>query len=161
MAYSLSPTILTPISEATTFTHTVNIQLADLDPAITSLVVTPAANVGGILNITNNLTLDPAAALDANTFVISGQYKNNFISSLKYLDKSKVETTITSKTTFQELPPEYFTVVEYLASTEPSFTAVFSVQINGNIIGNVTQQVNNNWTPGKESLISAVAGGKV
>lgn len=161
MAYSLSPTTLAPISEATTFTRTVNVALTASDPAITSLVVTPAANVSGILSITNNLTLNPSAPLNANTFTISGQYKNNFIASLKYLDKSKVETTITSKTTFQELPAEYFTVVEYLASTEPSFMATFSVQVNGNVIGNVTQQVNNNWTPGQESLISAVAGGKV
>jgi len=161
MAYSLSPTILAPISEATAFTRTVNIALIANSTAITSLVVTPAANVSGIFSITNNLTLDPSAPLDANTFVISGRYKDNFIAQLKYLDTGKVETTITSKTIFQELPPEYFTVVEYLASTETSFMAMFSVQINGNVIGNVTQQVNNNWTPGRDSLIAAVAGGKV
>lgn len=161
MSYSLLPTTLTPVQEATAFTRTVNIALTSTSPAISSLVVTPAANVGGMLTVTNNLTLDPGAPLDSNTFSIVGQYQNNFISSLKYLDIDKAEKTIVSKTSFQELPAEYFTVVEYLASTEVNFTACYSVEINGNIIGNVTQQVNNNYTPGKESLIAAVAGGKV
>jgi xanthine/uracil/vitamin C permease (AzgA family) len=52
-------------------------------------------------------------------------------------------------------------IVEYLASMTTSFTASYTVAVNGSIIGTVTQQVNNNYTPGRDALISAVAGGQV
>ncbi len=155
MAYTLSTVVLTEILEATDFTTTVNVTAGAMDPPITSIVVTRADDVSGNLVITTALT--PSS----NSFTISGQYNNNFTKTIKFLDSNKQESTITSKTAFNQLPAGYFMMVEYLASSSTTFSASYQVSINGNLIGTVTQQVNNNYTPGKDALIAAVAGGQV
>lgn len=151
MAFGLSPTSLTQILEATDFSRTVTITSAALDPPITSIVVSPIGEISGDLTISTG----------AESFTISGQYTNNFVGSVSYLDARKKAKTITTKNPFAQLEPGYFIVTEYLASSESSFVASYQVTVNGNVIGTVTQQVNNNYTPGKNSLIAAVAGGQM
>jgi hypothetical protein len=155
MAYTLSTVVLTEILEATNFTRTVNVIVDGFDPPISSIGVTKAADVNGNIVITTELT--PSS----NSFTISGQYNNNFTQAIKFLDSNKQENTITSKTAFGQLPAGYFMMVEYLASSSTSFIASYQVSVNGNLIGTVTQQVNNNYTPGRDALIAAVAGGQV
>jgi len=151
MAYSLSTNTLTQILEATDFSRTVTINSAALDPPITSITVTKVGEINGNIVITTG----------ASSFTISGQYNNNFTKTVTYQDKNKESVTVTSKTAFSALPADYFMIVEYLASLTTTFTASFTVAVNGSYIDTVTQQVNNNYTPGKDSLIAAVAGGKV
>jgi hypothetical protein len=150
MAFGLSPTSLTQILEATDFSRTVTITSSLMDPPITSIIVSRIGDTSGNLVI----------SIEEESFTISGQYTNNFIGSLSYLDARKKAKVITTKNPFKQLEPRYFIVTEYLASLETSFVASYQVSVNGNVVGIVTQQVNNNYTPGKDSLIAAVAGGQ-
>ena len=151
MAFGLSPTSLTQILEATDFSRTVTITSDPMDPPITSIIVSRIGDISGNLVI----------SIEAESFTIAGQYTNNFVGSLSYLDARKKEKVVTTKNPFKQLEPRYFIVTEYLASSETSFVASYQVSVNGNVVGTVTQQVNNNYTPGKDSLIAAVAGGQV
>jgi hypothetical protein len=150
MAFGLSPTSLTQILEATDFSRTVTITSGPLDPTITSITVSQIGDISGNLVI----------SIQEESFTISGQYTNNFSGSLSYLDARKNAKVITTKNPFKQLEPRYFIVTEYLASLEASFVASYQVSVNGSVVGIVTQQVNNNYTPGKDSLIAAVAGGQ-
>ena len=153
MAYTLSPTTLALIAEDTNFTRTVTIATAPADPLINSIIVTLGDNTAGNILVTTNTV--------ANTIVISGRYNDNFVKIVNYLDAEKQPQTSTSKTAFAELPVGYLLVNEYLASTVTSATATYAVTVNGANLGVVTQQINNNYTPGQTALIAAVAGAQV
>lgn len=172
MAIVLSTITLDPILEFTDFSRTVNVIRTDpmFDPPITSIVVTkefdPILYFGNL-----NITTD-----NSSFFTISGKYSNNFIDSLKYLDENKNIQVINSKSPYLQntildnpntnpisvqLPKNYFMIVEYLASDETSFTAKYSVNVNGSFLSYVTQIVNNNYTVGRDALKAAVSEGKV
>ena len=153
MAYTLSPTTLALIAEDTDFARTVTIATAPADPLINSIIVTLGDNTAGNILVTTDTV--------ANTIVISGRYNDNFVKIVNYLDAEKQPQTITSKTAFAELPVGYLLVNEYLASTVTSATATYAVTVNGANLGVVTQQINNNYTPGQTALIAAVAGAQV
>ena len=153
MAYTLSPTTLALIAEDTDFARTVTIATAPADPLINSIIVTLGDNTAGNILVTTDTV--------ANTIVISGRYNDNFVKTVNYLDAEKQPQTITSKTAFAELPVGYLLVNEYLASTVTSATATYAVTVNGANLGVVTQQINNNYTPGQTALIAAVAGAQV
>lgn len=153
MAYTLSPTTLALIAEDTNFARTVTIATDPADPLISDIIVTLGDNTTGNILVTTDTV--------ANTIVISGRYSDNFVKIVNYLDAEKQPQTITSKTAFAELPVGYLLVNEYLASTVTSATATYAVTVNGANLGVVTQQINNNYTPGQTALIAAVAGAQV
>ena len=153
MAYTLSPTTLALIAEDTNFARTVTIATDPADPLISDIIVTLGDNTTGNILVTTDTV--------ANTIVISGRYSDNFVKVVNYLDAEKQPQTITSKTAFAELPVGYLLVNEYLASNVTSATATYAVTVNGANLGVVTQQINNNYTPGQTALIAAVAGAQV
>ena len=153
MAYTLSPTTLALIAEDTNFARTVTIATDPADPLISDIIVTLGDNTTGNILVTTDTV--------ANTIVISGRYSDNFVKIVNYLDAEKQPQTITSKTAFAELPVGYLLVNEYLASNVTSATATYAVTVNGANLGVVTQQINNNYTPGQTALIAAVAGAQV
>jgi hypothetical protein len=153
MAYTLSPTTLALIAEDTNFARTVTIATDPADPLISDIIVTLGDNTAGNILVTTDTV--------ANTIVISGRYSDNFVKIVNYLDAEKQPQTITSKTAFAELPVGYLLVNEYLASMSTSATATYVVTVNGANLGVVTQEINNNYTPGQTALIAAVAGAQV
>ena len=153
MAYTLSPTTLALIAEDTDFARTVTIATDPADPLISDIVVTLGDNTAGNILVTTDTV--------ANTVVISGRYNDNFVKIVNYLDAEKQPQTITSKTAFAELPVGYLLVNEYLASTSTSATAPYAVTEIGANLGVVTQEINNNYTPGQTALVAAVAGAQV
>ena len=156
MSYSVSPEILVPVLESTNFSRSVSVTTSGgliYDPPITSIEVIKGNNTNGDITITVNSGLDG--------FTISGKYLDNFFKVITYLDNDLKPVTISSKSAFTLLPDDYYTVTEYLASHTTTLIADYAVKVNGNFISTITQILFNNYTPGEQALIAAVAKGKV
>lgn len=153
MPYTLSTSTLTQILEGSDFSESVSVLKTNLDPVITSITVSPVEPINGNINIGVNVV--------GESFTISGQYLNNFDKKITYLDDRLDTQVVSSKKAFDAVPDSYFTITEYIASRDTVFTAAYSVTVNGSNIGAITQQVNNNYTPGRDALIAAVQKGKI
>lgn len=156
MAISLSSTTLSAIEENTEIAQTITVGrlLVPPDPAISSVVVTKGANTAGNVVVTVS---DPALITGNVTITFSGQYYDNFTKTITYEDGNKQVKTVAK---FTDIEPGYNFVSEYLASSLSTLTASYSVLVNGVELGPVTQVINNNYTPGKNSLVQFVAQGK-
>ena len=156
MAITLSTTTLPAIEE--NIDNAQNITVGRLllppDPNISSVVVTKGANTAGNVVVTVG---SPELITGNVTITFSGRYNDNFTKTITYEAGDKQVKTVTK---FSDIESGYNFVSEYLASGTGTLTASYSVVVNGVEIGPVTQVINNNYTPGKESLIQFVAQGK-
>lgn len=107
----------------------------------------------------------PEIAVSGNVITISGEYENNFQQSIAYLDTDRNPAVVTG---FNQLPEQYFIVSNYTAPAVSTITAeyaVFRQTVNDpegilTPVGQITQSVINNYTPGRDSLKAAVAKGQ-
>lgn len=153
MAYIIDTTTLPDVLEHASFTGVVGIIQADpnvADPPITSITVTRGAQYTLGPNITSNIS--------GNSVTISGQYTDNFTTGgITFLDKDVKAQTVQK---FTDVPADFSTVISYIPSGVSTGDAVYTITVNGNIAGNVTQTVINNYSTGRDSLVALVAKGK-
>jgi hypothetical protein len=156
MAITLSTTALPAIEENTEIAQTITVGrlLVPPDPAISSVVVTKGANTSGNVVVTIS---DPGLISGNVTITFSGRYNDNFTKAITYEDGDKQVKTVTK---FTDIEPGYNFVSEYLSTGPSTLTASYSVLVNGDELGPVTQIINNNYTIGKDYLIQYVAQGK-
>jgi hypothetical protein len=156
MAITLSTTTLPAIEENTDIAQTITVGrlLVPPDPAISSVVVTKGANTSGNVVVTIS---DPGLISGNVTITFSGRYNDNFTKAITYEDGDKQVKTVTK---FTDIEPGYNFVSEYLSTGPSTLTASYSVLVNGDELGPVTQIINNNYTIGKDYLIQYVAQGK-
>lgn len=153
MSYTVSSSTLPDTLENTYFSGVISLVPADPlvpEPAITSITVTRGTQ----------FTLGPNIATDivANTVTISGQYNSNFISGgITFLDKNSKSQTVLK---FTDVPSDFSTVVSYSPSGVSTGDAIYTISVNGDTIGTVTQTVINNYSTGRDSLVALVAKGK-
>ena len=157
MAITLSTTTLTAVTENADISETITVGRVLLpmpDPAISSVVVTKGANTAGNIEIAVSA---PSLIFGNVTITFTGRYNDNFSKTITYEDGDKAVQTVTK---FQDIEPGYNFISEYLAPSGGSITADYSVVVNGEELGPVTQVINNNYTPGKDFLVQFVAQGK-
>jgi hypothetical protein len=153
MPYILDTTTLADVLEHTDFSGVVGIVQSDpniADPPITTITVTRGSQYTLGPNITSNIS--------GNSVTISGQYTDNFTTGgITFLDKDSKSQTVQK---FTDVPADFSTVVSYSPSGVSFGDALYTITVNGNIAGNVTQTVINNYSTGRDSLIALVAKGK-
>jgi len=156
MAISLSSTTLPAIEENTEIAQTITVGrlLVPLDPLISSVVVTKGANTAGNVVVTVG---SPEFVTGNVTITFSGRYNDNFTKAITYEDGDKQVKTVAK---FTDIESGYNFVSEYLSVGPSTLTASYSVLVNGDELGPVTQVINNNYTIGKDYLIQYVAQGK-
>lgn len=153
MAYTIDTTSLPDTFENVTFSGVVNIVPADsniAEPAITSITVSRS----------EQFTLGPNVDINtsANTVTISGQYNSNFISGgIQFLDKDSKPQTVLK---FADVPSDFSTVISYAPSGVSTGVATYTISVNGNVAGSVTQTIINNYSTGRDALVALVAKGK-
>lgn len=153
MPYVLDISSLPDTFENAEFSGVVSIVQSDPlvpEPPITTITVARSAD----------FTLGPNIATDigAGSVTISGQYNSNFISGgIQFLDKDQKPQTVLK---FADVPSDFSTVVSYSPSGVSSGVATYTITVNGNVAGSVTQTVINNYTTGRDALVALVAKGK-
>jgi Tfp pilus assembly protein FimT len=151
MPFTLSSSTLPDTLENTDFSGVVTV-VPD-DPAVD--IVTSITVARG-----SQFTLGPNIATDisANTVTISGQYSGNFSAGgITFLDKDSKSQTVLK---FTDVPSDFSTVISYSPSGTSNGDATYTVSVNGNVAGTVTQTVINNYSTGRDALIALVAKGK-
>lgn len=156
MAYSLSPSTLTATTEKTQLNQTVNVTKDAFDPAITSVAVTKGANTTGNINV----------AISTSSFTITGQYYDNWDKTIVYEEYIQAGNTwanaFVTVTKWANISVNLNFVSNYAAATSPaSKTATYYVLVNGTSNISLTQTINNNYTPGAQTLVEFVGLGKV
>ena len=154
MAYSLVPSTLTATSEGTTINQTVSIAKDLLDPAVSSIDVYKLEHTNG------NIVL--SVSVGTSSFTLSGQYLQNWNQLITYEEFTNTGNANVTVTQFNDVGSNLNFVFQYIANISPAtLTANYAVNINnsGNLF--LTQVVSTNFTPNKDSLIAAVARGKI
>ena len=151
MAYTFSPTTIPATTEGTQLNQTITVVKDAFDPAITSLVVYKLEHTLGNIVVTTG----------ASSFVITGQYQKNWDQTIFYEEYAKSGNTNVTVKQFANISSNLNFVIGYIANTSPStLTANYAVKINNGANLYITQSVGSNFTPNKDSLISAVSQGK-
>jgi hypothetical protein len=153
MAYIIDTSSLPDTFENVNFSGVVGIVPEDAnvsEPAITTITVIRSEQFTLGPNITPNVT--------SNNVTISGQYNSNFTTGgISFLDKDSKSQTVQK---FTDVPSDFSTVISYTPSGVSSGVATYTISVNGNIAGNVTQTVINNYSTGRDALVALVAKGK-
>jgi hypothetical protein len=150
MAFSLSPSSLPSTDEDIALNQTVEITTTGFggDP-VTSLEVTHSSIEG---------TISVSTDVDSSSFTITGKYNDNFDKTITYQDSEGATKTANR---WKNLDPGYNLVQEYTPSGGGSVSCTYTVVVNGSTTLTITQSVtNSSYTPGKNNLVTAVAGGK-
>lgn len=131
-------------------------QVVNVVPVGVSL---PAISVTATLNSgrTGNIVTIPGTT----SFTITGQFYDNWSKTITYEEfKSSGNATVVA-TKWADVSPNLNFITEYLAATSPaSYTATYTVVINGTITMTATQTINNDYTPGALQLKQFVSKGK-
>lgn len=152
MPYTLSSSTLPDTLENTYFSGVIGLVPDDpvAEPPITAIAVTRSAQ----------FTFGPNIATDiaGNSVTISGQYSGNFSAGgITFLDKDSKSQTVLK---FTDVPSDFSTVISYSPSGTSNGDATYTISVNGNVAGTVTQTVINNYSTGRDSLVALVAKGK-
>lgn len=156
MAYSLSPSTLTATTEKTQLNLAVSVIKDVFDPAVTSVVVTKGANTTGNINV----------SISTSSFTITGQYYDNWDKTIVYEEYIQAgntwANTFVTVTKWANISANLNFISNYAAATSPaSKTATYYVLVNGTSNISLTQTINNNYTPGAQTLVEFVGLGKV
>jgi sugar (pentulose or hexulose) kinase len=158
MSYTLSPSTLTATKEKTSLNQTVTVVPGAFDSAVTSISVIKGDNTLGNIVVTS---------LTSSSFKITGQYYDNWSKTIVYEGSTQTgETwanTLVTASKWSEIGANLNFVQSYTAATSPSTkTAKYYVVVNGTVANlTLTQVINNDYTPGAQTLVEFVSKGKV
>jgi len=150
MAFQLSPSSLPSTNEDIDLNQTVEITITGIGgDTVESISVTHTAIEG---------TISVSTDVDSSSFTITGKYNDNFDKTITYQDSEGATKTATR---WKNLESGYNLVQEYTPSSGGSVLCTYTVLVNGSTTLTITQSVtNSSYTPGKNNLVTAVAGGK-
>lgn len=157
MAYILSPSTLPATKEKTQLNQTVTVTVVGLDSPVSSVAVTKGENTLGNIEI----------AVASPSFTITGQYYDNWSKTIVYekfvqTDATTWANTLVTADKWANIDANLNFVQSYTAATSPSSkTATYSVVVNGTTTLSLTQVINNDYTPGAQTLVEFVSKGKV
>lgn len=142
--------------------------------AITANVSTNSSSEGTVTAVRVNRgphAVGPTIGINGSTISVTGAYSGVFPRSITYLDLNRKPVTVSK---FEDLPPRFFLLTNYTASPLTSIAATYDVYadvsggtgpdavgpVSNVYVGTITQTVTNNYTSGKNALISAIPRGQ-